>query len=433
MDDHMTVSALADIIRHQAEILEDGRLRHTYPDHYGDKSLTTARSRLLEACDKLNHLVTGPEEYMMGLAQGHRLQAALQYVCHFRLASHIPADGTPISYDELAEKASVEASRCVRILRLLMTHHIFREPGTRLIAHNRNSRVLLDSDAGAAIEWYTNEAFRSSTFLAEASELWPSSEQMNQTALNLAYDTSLPAFRFLSQSLEPSRADRYSRAMAGLSKRRQLTVEHLVTGYDWKSLPNDTTMVDVGGGNGYCSKAIADANPGLKFVVQDLKKTFGAVHTDLKGRLRFMEYDFFTPQPVVADVYLLRRVLHYHPNKYVVKILQAQVSAMKKPGARIIIMDDIAIRSGMITTLEERKTRTLDISMMSLYNSAERDLGDWKALFHTVDPKLKLVDVRKPPGSSLSIMELWMDQQSQSRGQNDGSLPYAFTKRNSVS
>ncbi|KAL7625851.1 hypothetical protein AAE478_005074 [Parahypoxylon ruwenzoriense] len=64
MDDQMTVSALADIIRQQAEILETSLPPHAYTDYHGDKSLSIARSKLLEACDKLNHLVTGPIECM---------------------------------------------------------------------------------------------------------------------------------------------------------------------------------------------------------------------------------------------------------------------------------------------------------------------------------------------------------------------------------
>lgn len=65
MGDQMTVTALADIIRTQAEILETSLPRHAYTDYHGDKSLSIARSKLLEACDKLNHLVTGPIEWLV--------------------------------------------------------------------------------------------------------------------------------------------------------------------------------------------------------------------------------------------------------------------------------------------------------------------------------------------------------------------------------
>ncbi|KAH9909698.1 S-adenosyl-L-methionine-dependent methyltransferase [Xylariomycetidae sp. FL2044] len=421
----MTIAALSEIISQQAAVLEEARTRLTYADHNGDQQLTSARSRLLEACDKLHTLVLGPEEYMLNLATGHRAQAALQYVCHFRLARLIPADGTPVSYDEVARRTGVPAVQCVRILRLLMTYHIFREPGTRLVAHNRNSRVLLDSGdsggggggIGPSVEWYVQEPFRASAFLAEASEKWPGSGEAHETALNLAFDTRLPSLSFMAGGAAGRlRTSRYARAMTGMARNRQYGVEHLVAGFDWKSLPAGTVVVDVGGGNGYCSRALAEANHGLRLVVQDLRfcgegDDDVVIDTDVHGRLRFMAHDFFDPQPVAADVYLLRRILHHHPAKDAVRILQAQLVAVaKRPGARIVVMDDIAIRSGMLTTLEERRTRTADIGMMSLYNSAERDLSDWRALFKAADPRLRLVEVTKPPGSALSIMELSVDR-----------------------
>ncbi|KAI0020335.1 S-adenosyl-L-methionine-dependent methyltransferase [Xylariomycetidae sp. FL0641] len=435
----MTILALADIISRQAEILEESRGSSSSssssattggdPTAAADPYLSAARSTLLEACDKLNHLVQGPEEYMLGLAQGHRVHAALQYVTAFGIAARVPADGLPIAYAELARRAGLRGEgagrRLTRVLRLLMTYHVFREPAAGCVAHNRNSRVLLeDADAAAAVAWYAHEALGSSAFLAAASRRWPGSQEPHQTALTLAYATDLPAFGFLTQrGLAPERADRYGRAMAGLGRRRQLSAQHLVAGYDWGRLAVGSTVVDVGGGaDGHCARALADAFPALRFVVQDIEAAApedeGEGEEQVDGgssssssRLRFMRYDFFTPQPVAgADVYLLRRVLHHHPDKYAVRILCAQMAALRaKPGARLVIMDDVAIRSGMLTTLEERKSRILDISMMSLYNSAERDLDDWKVLFREVDPELKLINVTKPPGSSLSIMELGLE------------------------
>ncbi|KAI1372798.1 S-adenosyl-L-methionine-dependent methyltransferase [Hypoxylon crocopeplum] len=432
MGDQMTVTALADIIRTQAEILETSLPRHAYTDYHGDKSLSIARSKLLEACDKLNHLVTGPIEDVMGIAQGHRVHAALQYVCHFRLASFVPADGTPVPYEDLARDAGVDTSQCTRVLQLLMTYHIFREPGTRIVAHNRNSRVLLDEDTGAAVEWLTQESLRSSAFFTEAramSRRWSTggggapvvqsrtAGGAAAAALSLASGgLDQPAFGFhtqLRQTTEESmKADRYARAMAGMAKRRQLSVEHLVAGFDWAALPSGSTIVDVGGGSGHCSKAIALCNPTLKFMVQDSNTALAEeMDTDIGGcQIEFMGYDFFKPQTVGGDVYLLRRILHHHSDKDAVRILQAQLGAVrKKPGARIVVMDNIAIHSGTLSTLEERKTRTLDIAMMALFNSVERDLDDWKELFRMADPKLKLVNVTQPLGSALAVMELRLE------------------------
>jgi hypothetical protein len=53
-----------------------------------------------------------------------------------------------------------------------------------------------------------------------------------------------------------------------------------------------------------------------------------------------MAHDFFEPQTVVADIYLLRWILHNWSDKHCVRILRALTPALK-PGARIVINEDV--------------------------------------------------------------------------------------------
>lgn len=53
-----------------------------------------------------------------------------------------------------------------------------------------------------------------------------------------------------------------------------------------------------------------------------------------------MNSDFFTPQPVTADVYYLRWILHNWPDKYCVEILRNLRPALK-PGAMIVIHEQV--------------------------------------------------------------------------------------------
>lgn len=43
-----------------------------------------------------------------------------------------------------------------------------------------------------------------------------------------------------------------------------------IRAFEWKSLPTDSVVVDVGGGVGTSSLALAKDVPGIKIVVQDL-------------------------------------------------------------------------------------------------------------------------------------------------------------------
>lgn len=93
-------------------------------------------------------------------------------------------------------------------------------------------------------------------------------------------------------------------------------------------------MVDVGGGHGAVSMALAKATTHMNFVVQDLPNTATQgeklLPTSLQGRVSFMAHDFFEEQPVkCADVYFLRYILHNWSDKYARRILKSLIPALK--------------------------------------------------------------------------------------------------------
>jgi len=52
------------------------------------------------------------------------------------------------------------------------------------------------------------------------------------------------------------------------------------------------------------------------------------------------------------------------------------------------------------------------MEMMITYNAVERDLEGWKALFAKADKRLKLQRITTPRGSAHSLMELVLDEAS---------------------
>jgi 6-hydroxytryprostatin B O-methyltransferase len=320
-------------------------------------SIVSTRSRLLEACEELHHIVSGPQENIMAIAQSHRIEAALQYASHFRLATHVPVQpNSSITFSELATQARVPVERSTRVLRLLMTCHIFHEPIPGEVSHTPDSRLLLDDYIEAMVDYWTDESFRAAAHFSSASERWPDSQERNETALNMAFKTPLPKFDFFDS--EPRRAKRFRKAMAGMTRGDRFNLNHLVNGYDWSCLPNGATVVDVGGGGGHCSMAIAAVNPDIRFIVQDMKSAYDAtvIPESLKSQIQFMQHDFFTPQKSIGDVYLLRWILHDYPDKFARRILQAQLPAMK-PGSKLVIMEGIMQPPGTQSLLDERKSR----------------------------------------------------------------------------
>ena len=107
--------------------------------------------------------------------------------------------------------------------------------------------------------------------------------------------------------------------MAGSEMIKTLT-EDIYPFYD---LPAGSKVVDVGGSRGHVSVRIAEKVPDLNFVVQDDEGILEAgqaegIPENVKDRIEFMPHDFFNEQPVQgAEVYLLRFILHDHPDAFV--------------------------------------------------------------------------------------------------------------------
>ena len=56
--------------------------------------------------------------------------------------------------------------------------------------------------------------------------------------------------------------------------------------------------------------------------------------------------------------------------------------------------------------------RNLDMAMKQLLNAKERSADDWIQLFHDADSRFQLVQISKPPQSSLSIIEFRWEEKT---------------------
>lgn len=116
----------------------------------------------------------------------------------------------------------------------------------------------------------------------------------------------------------PLRALRFAGAMEAFATSPAYDTDYIVNHYNWAGL-GDAHVVDLGGAQGHVALDIARRFPGLKFTVQDMGQVIAGaeakVPEELKGRISFMEHDLFAPQPIQADVYYIRWVLHNWPDK----------------------------------------------------------------------------------------------------------------------
>jgi len=144
-------------------------------------------------------------------------------------------------------------------------------------------------------------------------------------------------------------------------------------------------------------------------VVQDLAPVVAdgpkAVPPEFVTRIKFMAHDFMTEQPVKnADVYFFRWIFHNWSDKYCIKILQNLIPALKQ-NARIVINDNVLPEPGILPIWREERLRSMDLTMLELQNSREREMEDWVKIFRDADSRFEFKGGKQPAGSNLWILE----------------------------
>jgi 6-hydroxytryprostatin B O-methyltransferase len=342
---------------------------------------------------------------------------ALRYINRFSVAKGVPTDKT-ISYSTLADKLGVNESQLKRVLRYVMTKGIFAEDDGA-VAHTITSRLLLNEGIATLSRYSSDRGWPIASRFNDAIDKWGhGAQEPNQTAFNVFKDTTLSMFEYHEQ--HPEFGADFHTVMQQFTKTPPMSHKHIKSAFEWSSLSH-ATIIDVGGSLGHGSIAILEENPTLTCIVQDLPKTVvqatnpatSIVPSHLADRISFQEHSFFDPQPVTADIYFLRMIFHDWADKYARTILQNLLVAMK-PGARILIMDYVTLPFGTLNIADERRMRIRDMQMMVMHNALERDEGEWRQLLLETDPRLKLLRIRKPAGSALSLLEVVLDDRRDS-------------------
>ena len=173
---------------------------------------------------------------------------------------------------------------------------------------------------------------------------------------NLAHQTENTMFENISK--HPERAQRYAEAMKWSSSGPGFETSHILDCYPWDAVG---TIVDVGGGYGSFSMALAERFPTIRCIVQDKAEVVERAQTELpsalKSQVSFMVHDFFQAQPVIgADVYFLRWILHDWSDAYAARILQGLIPALKE-GSKIVINEAIVPEPGVASSYREKMVR----------------------------------------------------------------------------
>ncbi|KAH9865611.1 hypothetical protein J1614_009196 [Plenodomus biglobosus] len=238
------------------------------------------------------------------------------------------------------------------------------------------------------------------------------SAAVNQSAHNIGNNTDQDFFEYIRES--SFRSEKFAELMSYLFKIASRGNERLLGLYDWASLGN-CTMVDVGGSTGHCSVFVARCSPAINFIIQDLPLVVArssdpetsTVPLDLQNRISFQAHNIMESQPVVAEVYFLRMILHDWSDPDCEKVFSHLAAAMeKKPGSRSLIVDSILPRPGTLPTVVERPMRAADLQMGLVFNGKERHYEEWESLLRRGHPLLAIKRVVQEDQGPMAIIEV---------------------------
>ncbi|KAK8115789.1 S-adenosyl-L-methionine-dependent methyltransferase [Apiospora sp. TS-2023a] len=362
------------------------------------------RSEILDATSELNELLTEPLMLIFKFAGISNL-ISIDTICRLGILDMVPAGGK-ISFAEIAEKTGLSHVEVRRVLRHAMAMRIFYEPEPEMVAHTKVSRFMSLPHIQEWVKFEGKDTWPACARVADALERWPASDDIKETGFALANDGK-SVFDVLHA--DPERAMRFAGGMKSLDHVPGCGDMQVSKAYDWASLRN-AYVVHIGGSKGVVAMDLAKNFEKTKFLVQDgpMMVKGAEVAEELKGRVDFMEHELFATQTVQADVYFFRMTFRNWNDENAVKILRAQVPALR-PGAKLLIQDKCMTPPNTVPISEERVQRAIDMSLKTFFNTRDRYLDDWKALLTAADERFVLHRVVQIEGFLLSMLEVHWD------------------------
>ncbi|KAI1323781.1 S-adenosyl-L-methionine-dependent methyltransferase [Xylariaceae sp. FL0255] len=356
---------------------------------------------ILDATLELHDLLLEPMTLLFQKG-AHNNMVCLQTISHLGIAALVPLDGK-ISFEELSQKVGVSEQFIRRVLRHAATLRVFQEPEIGMISHTKASKILATSTGNDWMKVATEDVWPTATKMFEAVKKWPAAEEPNETGFSIANGTSQSIYDVFGSN--PEKAIRFATAMKAYTSSPEFDISYVLDCYDWASL-GQACLVDVGGSQGHIAAALAQRFNNLEVVVQDTEASIaGAIVPEgLETRMRFMAHNFFQPQPVKADVYYFRWVMHNWSDKYCIQILRSLIPALQN-GARIVIQDTCLPEPGVRALWRERDLRSADLNMAAMFNGKERSSSEWKDLLASADSRFVLKQINEPAGSALAIID----------------------------
>jgi len=166
----------------------------------------------------------------------------------------------------------------------------------------------------------------------------------------------------------------FAGAMGNLS---QLAADQAADAYDVQAYK---TIADIGGSHGVLLSQLLKRAPQARGVLFDLPKVIEGAGATLKGagveeRVQTVAGDFFEKIPVMADLYIMKHIIHDWDDERSVKILRNIAAAA--PGHAKLALFEIVMPGEVVN---DPVPYLMDLNMLVMVNGRERTEAEYREL-----------------------------------------------------
>lgn len=324
-----------------------------------------------------------PQAVIMQMAMGFIVSQALAVAARLEIADLLK-DGAKTPR-ELAELTATHEPSLYRLLRALASVGVLQKDGESF--SNTALGDVLRSDHPASM--------RAALHMMGDPEHWNSHGNMQQSVktgeIAFDYTFGMPVFPYFAQN--PAAAEVFDRSMTSFSA---AVAEAVSSVYDFSQAK---TIADIAGGHGILLAKVLQKNPSAKGVLFEQPQVLEGNILTKEGvaeRTELVSGNFFAEIPVVADIYLMKFIIHDWNDEQSITILSNLAKSAPK-GAKVLLVETVVEEDDNAPSL----SKVMDLNMLVMTGGKERTPSEYAALFEKTGFEL----VKVYPTAPLQIVE----------------------------
>jgi hypothetical protein len=305
-----------------------------------------------------------PEAQIMQMAMGFIVSQALAVSARLKIADLISEGGKTAA--ELAAETQTHEPSLYRLLRALSSLGVLKKSDDGRFT-NTPLGELLRSDHPHSMQ--------GALHMMGDPEHWNSHGNMQQSVktgeIAFEYTFGMPVFPYFAQNT--SAAAVFDRSMTSFSA---AVADAVSSAYNFSAA---RTIADIAGGHGILLAKILQRNPQAKGILFEQPQVIEGnilAREGVADRTTLVSGNFFNEIPVVADIYLMKFIIHDWNDEQSTSILDNLAKSAPK-GSKLLLVETLVEEDDNQPSL----SKVMDLNMLVMTGGSERKVSEYSALF----------------------------------------------------